>query len=397
MKIALVGQAFQTNGSIPRQQVEVARYLAGAGHEVHVYSDPRLRDASAVPSVVFHDVVSAAYSTGRYRGAWRMYSYARAADRLLARERREFDVVYARGLVTTQADIVHFPGVYLGELARGRAARNHAGPTRKAKDALEPVVYPVGRVRVGLERRLLRTVAVAHADSPLVRDDLLRYYDADPARLDVVPPGVNLTEFDVASDRVASRRELGLPTDLPLVLFCGHDFERKGLDRTLAAMARLRTPATLVVVGGGEVAPYLATAQRLGIADRVVFAGGRSDAGRYYRAADVVALPTRVDMWGAPVIEAMATGVPPVTSEVAGAAEAVTDGETGFVLPEPFDVARLAEVLDSIIADPERRDRMGKSARAAAARYSWDHIGARIEAAMIDVAGGRDGRGVARP
>jgi glycosyltransferase involved in cell wall biosynthesis len=389
MKIALVGQAFQTNGSIPRQQVEVARYLAGAGHEVHVYSDPRLRDASAVPSVVFHDVISAPYSTGRYRGAWRMYSYARAADRMLVRDRTQYDVVYARGLVTTQADIVHFPGVYLGELARWRAAREHVSVRRKIKDGLEPLVYPVGRLRVRLERQLLRTVSVAHADSRLVHEDLVRYYKANPARLDVVPPGVNLTEFSVATDRVGARRELGLPAASPLVLFCGHDFERKGLDRMLAAMALIRAPATLVVVGGGDADPYGRMAERLGIANRVIFAGGRSDAARYYRAADVVALPTRVDMWGAPVIEAMATGIPPVTSEVAGAAEAVTDGETGFVVPEPFDVARLAAAIDAVIADPATRDKMGEAARAAAAEYSWEHIGRRIEAAMTRVAGAR--------
>jgi UDP-glucose:(heptosyl)LPS alpha-1,3-glucosyltransferase len=389
VKVALVGQAFLTNGSVPRQQVELARYLTGAGHEVHVYSDPRLRDASLVPGVVFHDVVSSPYSTERYRGAWRIYSYARAADRLLARERTHFDVVYARGPVTTLCDIVHFPGVYLGELIRTRAAREHVDLARNVKDRLGPLVYPAGQVRVRLERRLLRKVAVVHADSRLVRDDLLRYYDADPSRIDVVPPGVNLNEFTVATDRAAARRDLGLPVELPLVLFCGHDFERKGLDRMLAAMARLRGQATLAVVGTGDPEIYRGMAQRLGIAERVIFVGGRPDAARYYRAADVVALPTRVDMWGASVIEAMATGVPPVTSEVAGAADAVKDGETGFVLPEPFNVESLARILDSLIADPERCRRIGEAARSAAAQLSWERIGQRVESAMLSVAGSR--------
>jgi glycosyltransferase involved in cell wall biosynthesis len=395
VKIALVGQAFLTNGSVPRQQVEVARYLTRAGHQVHVYSDPRLRDSSLVPGVVFHDVMSAPFSAGRYGGARRIYSYARAADRLLARERSQFDVVYARGLVTTLCDIVHFPGAYLGERARWRAARERVSFARRVKDGLEPVVWPAGRVRLRLEQRLLKTVSAAHADSRLVRDDLLRYYDTGALPIDVVPPGVNLSEFTAASDRLATRRELGLPTESPLVLFCGHDFERKGLDRMLLAMARLVERATLAVVGGGDVDEYRQMAQRLGIAERVVFVGGRSDAARYYAAADVLALPTRVDMWGAPIIEAMASGVPPVTTSVAGAAEAVTDGETGFVLPEPFDVDRLAKVLDSLIANPEKRRRIGEAARSAVTKLSWDNIGRQIETAMASVAAVR--RGSARP
>ena len=152
MKVALVGESFTKLGSLPRAQVELARYLVGAGHDVHVYCDMRQCDATLVSGVTFHHVPSAPYSLGRYRGAWRTYTFARSASRLITRDRAEFDVVFARGSVTTVCDIIHFPGVYLGERSRGIAARQRGGIVRRIKDTLAPVVHPRGELRVNVEQ-----------------------------------------------------------------------------------------------------------------------------------------------------------------------------------------------------------------------------------------------------
>jgi glycosyltransferase involved in cell wall biosynthesis len=392
VKVALVGESFEKLGSLARAQVELARYLVGAGHEVHVYCDSRYCDRTLVAGVIFHDVPSAPYSVGRYRGAWRLFSFARSADRIIARDRAQYDVVFVRGSAATVCDIVHFPGVYLGERRRDRAARERTGPIRRAKDLVGPIVFPRGPLRVRLERRVIPRAHAIQVDSGQVRDDLVAHYGVDPGRIEVAPTGVNLEEFHPAADRMALRTELGFSTEVPLVLFCGHDFDRKGLDRVFQALARLREPVTLAVVGEGDIERYRELAARLGIDERVTFVGGRSDVDRFYRAADLFVFPTRIDMWGGPIIEAMASGVPPIASEAAGAAEAITDGVSGVVLPEPVDVDALAPAVDRLIASPELRERMGASAREAARAYSWVSAGERVEAAMNEVVSSRRNR-----
>ena len=82
------------------------------------------------------------------------------------------------------------------------------------------------------------------------------------------------------------------------------------------------------------------------------FIGPRTDTWRFFQAADIFVLPTRVDMWGMTVAEAMATAVPPVTTTSAGAADVITNGENGFVLPEPLDIEPARGTLDRLAADP---------------------------------------------
>jgi glycosyltransferase involved in cell wall biosynthesis len=142
-----------------------------------------------------------------------------------------------------------------------------------------------------------------HVDSNQVRDDLERLYGVPRDLILVVPPGVNPDEFSPAADPARVRAALDLPGDGPLVLFCGHDFPSRGLDRALQALAALELPARLVVVGGGrppEIPVYEGLASEFGVADPVHFVGPTTEAAAYFQAADVCVLPTRVDMWGRP-------------------------------------------------------------------------------------------------
>jgi glycosyltransferase involved in cell wall biosynthesis len=219
-----------------------------------------------------------------------------------------------------------------------------------------------------------------------VRDDILAAYDLDPGRIHVVPPGVDLDEFHPPVDRLVARREIELFGPEPLILFCGHSFKLKGLDRAVLAVRRMREPARLVVVGGDDPTAYLKLARRLGVEERVHFVGPRTDTWRFFQAADVFLLPTRVDMWGMTIVEAMATAVPPVTTWGAGAADVIANEENGFVLPEPFDVNVLAATLDRLAADPELRNRVGQAAKKRAENLTWDEHGRRVEAAMQRIA-----------
>jgi UDP-glucose:(heptosyl)LPS alpha-1,3-glucosyltransferase len=207
----------------------------------------------------------------------------------------------------------------------------------------------------------------------------------------IVRPGINLDDFKPVVEKRALRRDLGLPETDFLILFCGHDFKRKGLDRAIAALARMSQPAHLVVVGGvagGRQPEYEQLVATLGVADRVHFAGPRHDTHRFFQAADVFVLPTRVDMWGNTVVEAMATRIPAIVTDVAGSASVVEDGVSGYVLASPFDAGQLSALLDRLASDADLRVRVGESARERARGLDWKHHVNVVEAELLAVATG---------
>jgi UDP-glucose:(heptosyl)LPS alpha-1,3-glucosyltransferase len=380
LTVALVYRHFRLDGSLPRIHVELARYLASRGHDVHVYSIRETRDLSITIPCTFHDVPVPVVRTGRW-SARELWSFAKNAAAQLARER--FDVVHSRAPSTWIADVLDVPGIAEGEARRAGVGRVHW--------LASLIRHPGNAARVGIERRAVTNPRVArfHAASRLARDDLVRYYGVEPDRVSIIWPGVDLEQFTPAPSARVVRGELQLPADQILILFCGHDFRRKGLDRALQAIAGMREAAHLVVVGGRDPTPYRRLANELGVEDRVHFVGRRSDAHHFFQAADMFVLPSRTEMWGATVVEAMATGVPVVVSGSAGVAEVVDRGETGFVLGEPFRIDELSSLLDRLATAPELRTRLGAAGRVRAAEFSWTEHGRRVEAELVAVAQAR--------
>ena len=299
--------------------------------------------------MTFHPVRAPVLRQTRLGTPWYVWKFAREASRLLEIDRARYDVVHARGECLVAPDIYHVTGIQWGERRRAVAGRgvDERGWVRRAKDAVHPLARPISPVLAHLERRILRDPRVrgVHAEGVFVRDDLVSHYGIDPTSIEVIPPPVDTGRFVPTEDRGALRERLGLPHDDVLILFSGHDFARKGLAKLLDAVAAMRERPTLVVVGGGahqQAAwsdetrrPYREQAAALGLGDRVVFVGATDEIADYTAAADIYALPTATDMFAATVIEAMACGIPPVTTDGAGASAVIDPGVTGFVLGYP--------------------------------------------------------------
>jgi UDP-glucose:(heptosyl)LPS alpha-1,3-glucosyltransferase len=227
------------------------------------------------------------------------------------------------------------------------------------------------RVMIG-GLRFRRYVAVSNR----VRDELMRYYGVPSERIAVIPNGVNLVRFTPqVTDRDAMRRELGLRENCPLLLFVGHEFERKGLGPVLEALAQLDAETMLVVAGAGEIERYTRRAGALGVADRVLFLGARRDVERLYRMADVFVLPTSYETFSLVCMEAMACGTPVVACAVGGIEDYLEDGVNGWAVPR--DGAAIAATLRQILSDPALRQRLRDGAIATAARYAWPAVAAR--------------------
>ncbi|MBD5786690.1 D-inositol-3-phosphate glycosyltransferase [Cellulosimicrobium terreum] len=257
---------------------------------------------------------------------------------------------------------------------------------------------PLGRI-IGEEQVVAESDALV-ASTQDEADDLVRDYAADPARVHVVPPGVDLDLFSPLPDagpgaldaaRAALRAELGLPADGPLVLFAGRVQLLKAPDVLVRALGVLAGRGghvpTLVVLGGPSgrrtaVRELEALAHQEGVAAQVVVRPPvpRDELARYYRAADVVAVPSHNETFGLVAAEAQASGTPVVAAAVGGLRTVVADDVSGVLVPG-HDPAAWADALGDLLADDERRARLGRGARRASERYGWDVAAAR----MLDV------------
>ena len=191
-------------------------------------------------------------------------------------------------------------------------------------------------------------------------------YGVDPDRIAVVYNGVDTERFHPRNrgetrDRV--RRELGLEGHA--VLFAGNGFRRKGLDRAIEALARSSSPATLLVAGADDPAPYRRLATASGIGERVRFLGRRADVESLYAAADLLVLPTRYDAFANVCLEAMAAGLPVATTPTNGASELISHGENGLVLEHDWSPAW------ALLEQPERGASFAAAARETAAAHTW--------------------------
>ncbi|MEU3857147.1 D-inositol-3-phosphate glycosyltransferase [Streptomyces sp. NPDC028722] len=216
--------------------------------------------------------------------------------------------------------------------------------------------------------------------------ELLRHYAADPAKVAVVHPGVNLERFRAADGRAAARARLGLPPDALIPLFAGRIQPLKAPDILLRAVAvlleerpELRSRILVPVVGGpsgsGLARPegLHKLAARLGIADVVRFVPpvGQERLADWFRAASVLVMPSYSESFGLVAIEAQAAATPVIAASVGGLPVAVRDGETGFLVQghNPADYAR---VLRRFADEPSLTPRLGEAAARHAQSFGWD-------------------------
>ena len=371
-KIALIIlHADPARGGAERYTIDLATTLGQRGHHVTVLA----ATARNLPANL---------KTRRLpcRAMTRLGQYDRflnAVDEHLARS--SYNIVHAMLPVRT----CHVYHPHAGVAAEALAAATphppswltpvvHAWPTRKRRfasverDLLSSPRPPLVLCLSDYVRRQIHTHYPAIADHRLVR-----LFNA-----------VDLQHFrhqprDDEATRL--RQRLSIASDDVVALMVAQDFARKGLREAIEALASVHDPRlTLVVVGRDKVKPYRDRARQLLVADRVRFAGPAADPRAYYRAADFLLLPTRHDPCSLVVLEALAMGLPVISTAQNGACEIMCDGREGLVLQDPSDIPRLADAMRSML-DPQLRSRMRDACLTLRPQLSQDqHVRRLIEA-----------------
>lgn len=341
MRILIIARPFAITGGVERATDGLVGALVAHGHAVEllVPGPPR-----RVPGAVTHQLRLPALPA-----AARAMALALAA-RARVRQGR-WDVVQSHERTIAQDVYRAGEGCHRGYLAalapRGRTLYH--------------------RVTLALERRAFavsrRVVAIARSG----REEIRRWYAVPEERLAVIYNGVDLARFHPRHRDVLgppARAAAALPPDAPALLFVGSGFERKGLDSALEALPLLGDRRVrLLVAGKGRERPYRELADRLGVRERVAWLGPVADPERWYAAADAVVLPTRYEPFGNVHLEALASGVPVVTSQRAGGAELVEGGVNGMAV-DPRDASAVARAVERMLALPPAQVRAAARASA---------------------------------
>lgn len=308
-----------------------------------------------------------------------------------------FDIVHGQGTFSPFANVVtaHFIESRGPRLLPSQPVGENRGLLRSRVKRWDAHLYTLMASRLERHSRHKLPAKVAIAVSQNVKEDLLRGFDMPAEQVVVVPNGVDVERFHPRNrlrHRGPVRLELGLAEGDIVALFVGNYWERKGLATCVQAVRsypddRLK----LLVVGDGDPAAFVPAEERHAARRRFVFVSRRDgDVERYFAAADLLLFPTRYEPFGLVILEALASGLPVVTSARAGAAEYLIHGETGLLLQDPTDTAEVMAAIGLLLDSPDLPGRLASNGRRLAKQFTWERIASRTEEAYqsaLDLAG----------
>ncbi|RKT57930.1 D-inositol-3-phosphate glycosyltransferase [Saccharothrix australiensis] len=365
--------------------VQTATRMARRGVEVEVFTRATSSElppvAELAPGVTVRHVVAGPFEgLGKEELPGQLCAFTAGVLRAEAHhEPGHYDVIHSHYWLSGQ----------VGWLARDRWAVplvHTAHTLAKVKNAnLAASDTPEPRLRVIGEEQVVAESDRLVANTEVEASELVDLYAADPAKVLVVPPGVDLDRF-TPGDRPAARAALGLRPDDVVLAFVGRIQPLKAPDVLVRAAAELlaRAPGLrerlVVLVVGGPSGSGVRTpeelkrlAGELGVADVVRFLppqGGAALA-RVYRAADVVAVPSHNESFGLVALEAQACGTPVVAAAVGGLPVAVRDGVSGLLVAG-HEAGAWARALGDVATNPAYREGLAANAVGHARRFSWD-------------------------
>ncbi|MCA9096752.1 MAG: glycosyltransferase family 4 protein [Planctomycetaceae bacterium] len=327
-----------------RYAVNLSRQLKKLGHRVTVIGesiDEELLDELEFLPVQVRNTTSWAKNQ----------SFARNA--LAVASRGGFDIVHGLSRVPgvdtfrlTDPLQAHWLKVFYTGLSGRLQGMN---PRHRTLLELERGIYQGNRTR--------RIIVQSSLDAKLIQD----YFGVPAEKIRLIRNGVDLQTFHFGTRQSGQdiREELRIG-DAPLIVFAGMDFRRKGLGTLLEGMGRIQSKsAKLLVLGDGAIPEYERMANRLGIGDRVIFAGRRQGIARYYGAADLFVLPTIYEPFPNVNLEAMACGTPAITTSTAGGVDLIDEGNNGYLISSATAVEELTNTIDYHLALPsEEIERM---------------------------------------
>lgn len=370
MKIALViYQYSDSRGGVERYVSDLSKGLLANGHEIHIFAHQvdEVPQSLSKDRLVFHHVPIALSSYAPFR----LISFAHNSSKMLHKER--FDIIQGFGRTCFQ-DIYRFGGGCHWEYLK------HTHPSMEsAFGRILQSLNPRNQAVLYLEKRAFQkgNYKKIICISKFIQREIQKYYSVPEEAIEVIYNGIDPERFSPLNKekyRKNTRQALDIKDNEIIVLFVGSGFQRKGLRYAVEALGLLpkEWPVRLLVIGKGNVKAYRRLAIKVGVGSKVLFAGLSSYIEQYYAASDIFLLPTLYEAFGTVCLEAMASELPIIVSQKAGASEILTHGIDAFIIQDPHDPSEIAQRL-TFFQDEICRANMGKAARLTALKYTFQH------------------------
>lgn len=355
---------------------DLARRLSRDGHRVHLYACRW--DASALPAAThFHrlDV-----PTGpRFLRPWR---FAAACEAALASANHDATI----GFDKTWGQDVLYPQGGLHAASQHHNLLKYRTPLGRLAGAVGKFFDPAYHSFARLERKqyLGGKKPIVIVNSKMVQRHFEQFFGIGHETVRVIPSAIDPGRFhaeDRLKRRLEQREQWGVTPEMPVGLMVAMNYRLKGLAPLIRAAATVPREKAfkLAIVGHPKFGKYERLAHSLGVADRFAFLGFRADPKDAYFGADFLVHPTFYDPCSLVVLEALACGLPVITTQYNGASELISVPDTGLVVHDPHDAEELGEAIDRMLDSAYRRT-AGQWARQAAGKWTFeDHYRALVD------------------
>lgn len=375
----------QANGGMNVYVREVCAAFSDRGIATDVFTrtqsdeDPKVEQLAPLSRVIYLDA-------GRDLDKYSLYRevphFTSQVLKHVLREGSSYDLLYSHYWLSGEVACLLRP-----RLAPAWAHTAHTLGLVK-NERLAVGARPEPPLRIAIEGDIARHADLMITSTLDESQALIDHYGADPRRVEVVAPGVDLTTFRPI-DRAEARQKIGAGAG-PMLLFVGRLERLKGVEIAIRALAQLRArgyaEARLLVLGEdsregdeSEMERLKAVASSAGVRGAIEFVGSvaHHELPYFYAAADVCVMPSYSESFGLVGLEAQACGCPVVASDVSGLRSVVREGVTGFLVAGD-DPADYAERIERLLADPELARQMGRRGQLLAQRSSWSRTADRL-------------------
>ena len=362
MRILLIVRGFSKDKGVWRYVVELAERFVKE-HETHLLTT---KYDYKVENLIVHKkpVIEKPFWLQILSNAYYNTKYAKKL-----KEKFNIDIVHSNGSESLFCDVLTMHSCHKAWVKYYRSwdlFRNVAG-----------FISSVNKVVLSVERKVIekgsrKIIAVSEG----VKKEILENYNVPEDKIAVIPNGVDLHEFKPdRAKREKIREKYKIRNKEIILMFSGHEFGRKGLEYIIKALPQVKENVKLLVVGKDNPEPYKKLASKLGVSNKIIFAGFVPEISEYYAASDIFVFPTTYEAFSLATLEAVASGLPILATKVNGTEELIKEGYNGFFIKrEPKDIA---EKINISVEDENLRKQMSRNARKTAEKYSWDEVAKR--------------------
>ena len=359
-KIALIRQYYNPFAGGGRNLENLALKLLEKGFEVHIFTRGWINEINSAFNL--HKI-----GIPQFPKTLRPYYFCRKVEDILKKEK--FDIIFSLEKILVQDIYRAGNGIQKEWFKIWNSITLNL--LKKASIWLRAKHY----MSLYLEKRFFKKAKYKKiiANSNLLKQEISKNYNIPEEKIEVIYNEVDLKKFNPENKRFHSeiRKQFNIKKDEFLILFVGSGFVRKGLRYLIQACSflDLNKDFKLLIVGRGNIKPYVDIVKRLNLQDKVIFAGHLRYIEKIYGASDLFVLPTLYDPFSNVCLETMASGIPVITSNKNGASEVVSQVDKRFILENPTDSFEIAKKIEMFF-NHQFRERVGKLNRFVAEQYS---------------------------